>query len=91
MKFFYPKFLKVGPKFIGLTLLDLFFLVCALLLSLILNLSSFQSLAIISLLIGVSKVVTLKFPRGYFQFYFHKRSALNWRDEILKLTNGVFI
>ncbi len=91
MKFYYPKFLKVGPKFIGLTILDLFFLVFALLISLIMNLSSFQSLAVLSLLIGTSKIISSKFPRGYFQLYMHKRSLLNWKDDILKLSNGVFI
>lgn len=91
MKFYYPKFLKAGPKFIGLTILDLFFLIFALLISLILNLSSLQSLSLITLLIGTSKFISLRFPRGYFQFYFHKRSVLNWRDDILRLTSGVII
>jgi hypothetical protein len=91
MKFYYPKFLKVGPKFVGLTIFDLFVLVFALFISLICNLGSFQSLGLISLLIGMSKVVVLRFPRGYFQFYFHKRRSLDWKDDLLKLTNGVFI
>lgn len=91
MKFYYPKFLKVGPKFVGLSIFDLFVLVFALLISLVFNLGSFQSLALVGLLIGISKVISLRFPRGYFQFYFHKRSSLDWRDDLMKLTNGVFI
>jgi hypothetical protein len=91
MKFYYPKFLKVGPKFVGLSIFDLFVLVFALFISLFFNLGSFQSLGLISLLIGMSKVVALRFPRGYFQFYFHKRRSLDWKDDLLKLTNGVFI
>lgn len=91
MKFYYPKFLKVGPKFVGLSIFDLFVLVFALLMSLIFNLSSFESLALIACLLGFSKVISLRFPRGYFQFYFHKRRCLDWRDDLLKLTSGVFI
>ncbi len=91
MKFYYPKFLKVGPKFVGLSIFDLFVLVFALLMSLIFNLGSFQSLALVGALIGMSKIISLRFPRGYFQFYFHKRRSLEWRDDLLKLMNGVFI
>ena len=91
MKFYYPKFLKVGPKFVGLSIFDLFVLVLALFLSLLFNLGSFQSLGLISLLIGMSKVVALRFPRGYFQFYFHKRKSLEWEESLKKLMNGVFI
>ena len=91
MKFYYPKFLKVGPTFVGLSIADLFVLVFALLMSLIFSLSSFESLALIAVLIGASKFISLRFPRGYFQFYLHKRKCLDWKDDLLKITNGVFI
>lgn len=91
MNFYYPKFLKVGPRFVGLSIVDLFVLVFALLMSLLFGLSSFESLALIAVLIGASKFISLRFPRGYFQFYFHKRRCLDWKDDLLKITNGVFI
>lgn len=91
MKFYYPKFLKIGPKFVGLSILDLFVLVFSLLLSLIFNLGSFQCLGLVGVLIGISKVISNRFPRGYFQYYFLKRRSLEWRDDLLKLTSGVFI
>jgi len=91
MKFYYPKFLKSGPSFIGLSIVDLILLVASLFVSLILNLSSLQSLGVIFLAISVSKLVTLKYPRGHFQLYGLKRSVLDWKSDILKLTQGVFI
>jgi hypothetical protein len=91
MRFFYPKFLKIGPKFVGLSIFDLFILVFVLLIALLFNLSSFECLGLMGILIGISKIIALRFPRGYFQLYFHKRGFLDWREDILKLTSGVFI
>ena len=91
MNFHYPKFLRLGPSFIGLSIIDLFLLVIALLVSLVLNFSSLMALGLIVLAIGVSKLVSLKYPRGHFQFYFLKRSILDWREDILRHTQGVFI
>jgi hypothetical protein len=98
MKFYYPKFLKVGPKFVGLSIFDLFVLVFGLMISLILNLAPFECLGLIAVFIGVSKIISMRFPRGYFQLYFHHRSSISWRDQLGRLTslphgllNGVLI
>ncbi len=91
MKFYYPKFLKAGPNFVGLSIIDLISLVLSLIVALILNLTSFQSLGLVGLVIGFGKIVALKYPRGYFQFYYLKRSILDWRDDLIKHSQGVFI
>jgi hypothetical protein len=90
MKFYYPKFLKKGPNFVGLSILDLMILIVALLVSVFMNLSSLQSLGAV-LAIAISKIVALKFPRGHFQHYFLKRSILHWQKELNKLSQGIFI
>lgn len=91
MKFYYPKFLKKGPNFVGLSILDLVILIIALLVSVFINLTSLQSLMSVLLAITVSKLVALKFPRGHFQHYFFKRSILHWQKELNKLSQGIFI
>ena len=91
MKFYYPKFLKKGPNFVGLSILDLMILIAALLVSVFMNLTSLQSLGAVLLAIAISKIVALKFPRGHFQHYFLKRSILNWQKELNKLSQGIFI
>lgn len=91
MRFYYPKFLKSNPNFIGLSIIDLSLVIIGLIASLFFNLSSFVALGIIVLSIGISKIIGLKYPRGHFQFYFIKRKALNWRDELLKLTQGILL
>lgn len=91
MKFYYPKFLKAGPNFVGLSIIDLVILVVSLFVALILNLNSLQSLGLIFVAIGISKLVTLKYPRGHFQLYHLKRSVLDWRNDLMKLSQGVFI
>ena len=63
MKFYYPKFLKKGPNFVGLSILDLMILIVALLVSVFMNLTSLQSLGAVLLAIAISKIVALKFPR----------------------------
>lgn len=91
MKFYYPKFLKKGPNFVGLSILDLMILIVALLVSVVMNLTSLQSLGAVLLAIAISKIVALKFPRGHFQHYFLKRSILHWQKELNKLSQGIFI
>lgn len=44
MKFYYPKFLKTGPNFVGLSIIDLVILVVTLMVALVMNLTSLQSL-----------------------------------------------
>lgn len=91
MKFYYPKFLKTGPVFVGLSIFDLGLMAISLLLSTIFDLTSGQSLILILGSIFLSKIVSLKYPRGYFQHYFLKRSILEWRSDLMRLTQGVFI
>ncbi len=91
MKFYYPKFLKSNPNFMGLSFIDLALIMSSLTLSLILNLGSIVALVMIAISIGISKWIGFKYPRGYFQFYFLKRKALNWRDDLLKLTQGILL
>ena len=91
MKFYYPKFLKTGPIFVGLSIIDLGLMAVSLLLSTIFNLTSGQSLFLILGSIILSKIVSLRYPRGYFQHYFLKRSILEWRNDLMRLTQGVFI
>ena len=91
MKFYYPKFLKTGPVFVGLSIFDLSLMAGSLLLSTIFDLTSGQSLILILGSIVLSKIVSLKYPRGYFQHYFLKRSILEWRSDLMRLTQGVFI
>jgi len=91
MKFHYPKFLKKGPSFAGLSIIDLFILVAMLVIALFLNLSSMQTLGLVALVIGMTKLVALNYPRGHFQLYHLKRSILDWRNDLTRLTHGVFI
>lgn len=91
MKFYYPKFLRINPKFIGLSLFDLSLLLSTLFVASVLRFNAFTTLALIVVAIGISKIVSLKYPRGYFQFYHLKRSVLDWRQDLLRLTQGVFI
>ncbi|QDK42389.1 hypothetical protein DOM21_13230 [Bacteriovorax stolpii] len=91
MKFYYPKFLKTGPNFVGLSIIDLVILVVSLVVALVFNLTSMESLGLVFAVIGVCKLVALKFPRGHIQFYTLKRSILDWRNDLSKLTQGVFI
>lgn len=91
MKFYYPKYLKSSPQFIGLSIIDLFILVGGLLISLIFNFGTLTTLGLIIALVGGFKLVSLKFPRGYFSLYILKRRTLFWREDYLKLTNGLLI
>lgn len=91
MKFYYPKFLKTGPIFVGLSIIDLGLMAVSLLLSTMFNLTSGQSLFLILGSIILSKIVSLRYPRGYFQHYCLKRSILEWRSDLMRLTQGVFI
>ena len=72
MKFYYPKYLKSSPQFIGLSIIDLFILVGGLLISLIFNFGTLTTLGLIIALVGGFKLVSLKFPRGYFSLYILK-------------------
>lgn len=91
MKFYYPKFLKVGPNFVGLTIIDLILLVASLFFALVFNLTSIQCLILVFISIAFMKIISLKYPRGYFQLYHLKRSVLDWREDLIRLTQGVFI
>lgn len=91
MKFYYPKFLKSNPNFAGLTLIDLSLVMIGLIASLVSNLGSLVALGIIILSVGISKLVSTKYPRGHFQFYFFKKKALGWRDDLVKLTQGILL
>jgi len=91
MKFYYPKFLKVGPSFVGLSIIDLILLVASLFVALVLNLTSIQCLILVFISIASMKIISLKYPRGHFQLYFIKRSILDWQEDLIKLTQGVFI
>lgn len=87
MKFYYPRFLKTNPSFIGLSIFDLFILVGALIVSVVFNFGSLGSLLMILVSIGCFKVVTLKFPPHYFGLFFTKSETLNWRAKIKSLMN----
>ena len=91
MKFYYPRFLKTNPTFIGLSIFDLFILVGALILSVLFNFGSIGSLVIIILSIGTFKVVTLKFPPHYFSLFFTKVDTLRWSAKVRSLMNGVLV
>lgn len=91
MKFYYPKFLKTGPNFVGLSIIDLVVLVVTLMVALVMNLTSLQSLGLVAIVIGICKLISLKYPRGHFQNYHLKRSILEWRSDLTRLTQGVFI
>lgn len=91
MKFYYPKYLRSNPSFAGLTIIDLTLLLAVLFISSIFNLSSGMCLGLIAISVTTSKTINLKFPRGYFQFYFLKRSVLDWRNDLLRLTQGVLV
>lgn len=91
MRFHYPKFLKSNPNFIGLSIIDLTLVMLSLTISLIFNLGSIVGLVLILISVGISKWFSYKYPRGYFQFYFFKKKALNWRDDLLKLTQGMLL
>jgi hypothetical protein len=91
MKFVYPRFLKSNPSFIGLSIIDLFVLVGALILSVLFNLGSLGSLLMIVAAISIFKVVTLKFPQHYFSLFFTKTETLKWKTKIKVMMNGVLI
>jgi hypothetical protein len=91
MKFHYPRFLKSNPNFVGLSILDLSLVMIGLITSLIFNLGSLFALGIIFLSISISKIIHFKYPRGHFQFYFIKRKVLNWRDDLIKITQGILL
>jgi len=91
MKFYYPRFLKTNPSFIGLSLFDLFILVGALILSVVLNLGSLGSLIMIVMSIGCYKVMVLKFPPHYFSLFFSKAETLKWQTKVKNLMSGVLI
>jgi hypothetical protein len=91
VKFHYPKHLKTSPHFVGLSLVDLVILVVGLLISLLLNLKTLTTLALLIVLIGGLKIISLKFPRRYFTLYYLKRKTLKWRDCYLKIIKGLLI
>lgn len=91
MKFYYPRFLKTNPSFVGLTIFDLFVLVGALILSVIFNFGSLGSLIMIVVSIGCFKVVSLKYPPHYFGLFFTKSETLRWKAKVRSLMNGVLI
>ncbi len=91
MKFYYPRFLKTNPSFIGLSILDLFIMVGALIMSVIFSFGSVGSLAMIVLSIGSFKFVTLKFPQHYFSLFFTKTETLKWKAKVRSVMNGVLL
>jgi hypothetical protein len=91
MKFFYPRFLKTNPSFIGLSIIDLFILVGALAVAVLFNLGSFGSLLLIVISIGIFKVVALKFPPQYFSLFFTKFETLRWKTKLREVMNGVLV
>ena len=91
MKFYYPKFLKSNPNFVGLSIIDLGLVMTGLIGSLVFNLGSIWALGIIFVSIGISKIIGFKYPRGHFQFFFIKRKVLHWRDDIIKMTQGILL
>lgn len=91
MKFYYPRFLKTNPSFIGLSIIDLFIMVGALVLSVIFNFGSLGSLLMIIISIGCFKVVTLKFPPHYFGLFFTKTETLRWKVKVRSMLNGVLV
>lgn len=91
MKFYYPRFLKTNPSFIGLSIFDLFILVGALVVSVLFRFGSLGSLLMIIVSIGCFKVVSLKFPPNYFSLFFTKSETLKWQAKIKSLMNGVLI
>ncbi len=88
MKFYYPRFLKTNPSFIGLSIIDLFVLVGALILSVLFNLGSVGSLLMIVGAIGVFKFVILKFPPHYLGLFFTKTETLKWKEKIKVMMKG---
>ncbi|MDO9182122.1 MAG: hypothetical protein Q7U04_06925 [Bacteriovorax sp.] len=91
MKFYYPRFLKTNPSFIGLSIFDLFIMVGALIVSVIFNFGSVGSLVMIAVSIGCFKIVTLKFPPHYFSLFFTKTETLKWKAKVRSLMNGVLV
>lgn len=95
MKFYYPRFLKTNPSFIGLSIFDLFVMVGALVMSVIFNFGSLGSLLMIVGAIGCFKFVTLKFPPHYFGLFFTKAETLKWKAKVKvvmnRTLNGVLI
>ena len=91
MKFYYPRFLKTNPSFIGLSIIDLFILVGALIVAVLLNLGSLGSLVMIAVSIGIFKFVTLKFPPYYFSLFFTKTKTLRWKIKLKGMMNGVLV
>jgi hypothetical protein len=91
MKFHYPKFLKSNPNFVGLSIIDLSLVMLGLIASLVFNLGSLLALGIIFASIGISKLISFKYPRGHFQFYFIKRKVLAWRDSLIKISQGILL
>jgi len=89
--FKYPKHLKNSPHFIGLSIIDLFILVSGLVLALIVNLDSIKTLFLLFVLIGGFKLISLKFSRGYFSFYFLKRKTLEWKEKYKNICKGKLI
>jgi hypothetical protein len=91
IKFYYPRFLKTNPSFIGLSIIDLFILVGALVVSVLFNFGSLGSLFTIVLSIGTFKLVTLKFPPHYFSLFFTKAETLKWKTKVKIMMNGVLV
>lgn len=91
MKFYYPRFLKTNPSFVGLSIFDLFVLVGALIFSVIFNFGSLGSLILILVSIGIFKIVALKFPPRYFGLFFTKSETLRWKTKVKGLMSGVLI
>jgi hypothetical protein len=91
MKFYYPRFLKTNPSFIGLSIIDLFILVGALAVAVLFNLGSLGSLLLIVISIGIFKVVVLKFPPQYFSLFFTKVETLRWKIKLRDVMNGVLV
>lgn len=91
MKFYYPRFLKTNPSFVGLSIFDLFIMVGALILSVVLNFGSIGSLVMIAVSIGIFKLVTLKYSPHFFSLFFTKTDKLKWRAKVRSLMSGVLI
>lgn len=91
MKFIYPRFLKTNPSFIGLSIIDLFILVGALIVSVLFKFGSFGSLLTIVFAVGTFKIVILKFPPHYFSLFFTKAETLKWKTKVKTMVNGVLV
>lgn len=88
MQFHYPKFLKVSPLFMGLSLVDLGLVTFILFFVTIFGLEAHWALIMILVGLGIFKLITLKLPRLSFEMMSRRSKKLNWSYALEKVSKN---